>query len=491
MTQSPAPAGALMQQKIIRIDYRQELAIESQRPGWSERYEVSVAFFADALTSGWLSRFVGRHGSDLAVFVSITLHAHPLRGSELKSLMDLNLATAQDEGRLCASVSDTALADELQTRRANIIEATQRLAASRLLRIIDLRPADARTEARHPLQDASGKYLKSKLYVLTGELGIYTKTVQSNSAAIDGVRFPYTAPDGVRKPDTAETETAYGFPPDGERKPYTNIKSFKGGGGGDTSAPQENVDFEDQEIWAYFNAKRGRPHVYSEKEVRALTALRAAGYSQTEIQDGIDRAFARPAKPQNFSLCAAMVRDQPPASMVSEARTKPEPRQPEAASQEPQARLGLPPARPAAAGTQPETGKAALVIPPELEGAVKLLSEAGETLTSAKLARLARMAEAYQAAAAKHGTTAMGWIEKAMTQGLGEAKSSLIGYADTILRRWAKFGPDQEPVSPGAERSPARSAGATRKPASRKTTAADRIARTEEALSNYRRSDGH
>ena len=133
----------------------------------------------------------------------------------------------------------------------------------------------------------------------------------------------------------------------------------------------------------------------------------------------------------------------------------------------------------------------ALDVPPELTEVARILKEHGEALTPAKLARLKRMAQAYQPAAAQSGATAAAWMEQAMTQGLGEAKSSLIGFADTILRRWAQNGPDRVLEKKVQENDQAgQGAGQARKPASGKSTAAERIARTQEALRNYRRPDG-
>ena len=128
-------------------------------------------------------------------------------------------------------------------------------------------------------------------------------------------------------------------------------------------------------------------------------------------------------------------------------------------------------------------------VPPELIEVARILSEHGEALTPAKLARLKRMAEAYHPAAEQYGAAATTWMEQAMTQGLGEAKSSLIGFADTILRRWARQGPDAEAVPPAGQ-APAQSPSRGHKSAAKKSTAAERIARTAEALTNYRRPDG-
>jgi hypothetical protein len=458
-------------QSIIRIEHRQDLTLSSDAPQWSESVQVVVSFFSDALTSGWLGQFCGRHANDLIVLLAIGFHGAPLRGPLLERLIASGAARAEDEGRLCCLASDKALADELRTTRETIGDSTSRLEARQMVTIADLRPLDPATGRRHPLQSESGAYLPSKVYLVSGNISKMIAKSIHRVGKSDTVETGKNAADGVGKSDTADAQTESGNPP--------QIKTLKGGGGEAADPLFANLDFTDQEVWAHFLAKFGKPHDFSAKEVKALANLRAAGYSLGEIQSGIDRAFARPAKPQNFSLCAAMVKDQPPQSAAS-ARTKPESRQPEAASDEPTARQGLPPARSAAAGTQPETGQAALAIPPELEGAVKILREAGETLTGAKLARLVRMAEAYQSAAAKHGATAIAWIERAMTQGLGEAKSSLIGYADTILRRWARTGPDEEPVPP-----------AQSKARTKKTTASDRIARTREALNTYRRPDGH
>ena len=224
-----------------------------------------------------------------------------------------------------------------------------------------------------------------------------------------------------------------------------------------------------------FLEKLDQPHPFSEKELKALAGLRAAGYSQAEILAGIDQTFRHPGGCRHFTFVAARLRNNPPA-VQSEAQPSEGIRPPE-------------PTRELETGTIAD-GKAQ-EVPPELAEVARILKEHGETLTPAKLARLKRMAEAYQPAAAQHDSTAAAWMEQAMTQGLGEAKSSLIGFADTILRRWAQNGPDRVLEKKVQENDQAgQGAGQARKPASGKSTAAERIARTQEALRNYRRPDG-
>ena len=269
-----------------------------------------------------------------------------------------------------------------------------------------------------------------------------------------------------------------GWPPTGPKESGHLIKTLGGGGGGgatEISAPDFSP--EDQAALARFLERLGQPHPFSEKEIKALTGLRAAGYAQAEILAGIDLAFRHPGGCRHFTFVAARLRNNPPA-VQSEAQASEGLRQPE-------------PTRPVETGTMAEAKVLAEAVPPELAEVARILKEHGETLTPAKLARLKRMADAYQPAAAQHDSTAATWMEQAMTQGLGEAKSSLIGFADTILRRWAQNGPDRVLEKKIQENDQAgQGAGQTRKSAPGKFTASERIARTEEALRNYRRPDG-
>ncbi len=270
------------------------------------------------------------------------------------------------------------------------------------------------------------------------------------------------------------------WPPTGPKESGHLIKNLGGGGGGGAAEiSASELSEEDQAALAHFLERLGQPHAFSEKELKALAGLRADGYSQAEILGGIDQAFDRPGGCRHFTFVAARLRNTPPAA-------KPE-------SQTPEGRRQPAPTRKLETGSLAE--ESALDVPPELVEVVRIFSEHGETLTAAKLARLKRMAETYQPAAAQYGATAAIWMGQAMTQGLGEAKSSLIGFADTILRRWAQNGPDGivEKGRPegGSGKAQAGRSGGDRKPVTRKSTAADRIARTEEALANYRRPNGN
>ena len=470
-------------QSIIRIEHRQDLTLASDAPQWSESVQVIVSFFSDALTSGWLGQFCGRHANDLIVLLAIGFHGSPLRGDWLHKLISLGQVKPEDEGRLCCVASDKALADELGTTRETVGASTGRLEARGMVSIVDLRPLDSATGHRHPLQSENGAYLPCKVYLIAGNLSrMLSKSVnrvgkadtagagepgQPGVGKADTVESGKTGPHGVGKADTVHAQTVSG-------KPTQIVKSLIGGGGGDAPLAL-NFSPEDQALLARFLECIGQPHAFSEKELKALAGLRAAGYSQPEILAGVDRAFDRPGRCRHFTFVAALLRNTPPA-----ARPETQPsegvRQPE-------------PTRKLETGSMAAEETLALDVPPELAETVRILREQGETLTEAKLARLQRMVEEYQPAAARHGATAAAWIEKAMTQGLGEARSSLIGYADTILRRWARQGPDAEAVPPAGQ-APAQSPSRGHKSAAKKSTAAERIARTAEALTNYRRPDG-
>ncbi len=417
-------------QRIIRIAYQQELTVEAEQPRWSETFDVSISFFADALTSGWLGQFCGHHGTDLVVLIAIGLHARPLRGEFFQELLGKGLISAADEGRLYATVSDLGLSRELgNVKRDTIAAATQRLARRGLLTICDLRPtAPGDPERRRPLQvGSSHQFTKSKIYIIAGNLSnVLSKDVVRAQLSGTGRSRLQIARAPVSGTDSDPANRAEAVHESG-----TN-KGSPGGGGGVAPDPDFEMTSHFQEAAvAHFAERQGQPVTFSEKESAALRQLQADGYTVDEIRTGIDAAFARPTPPRSFALCARIIRNQPPLTRQP-ASTSPAPEPERAARSQPEAE-----ARHGEADVEPSAR-----LLPELAEAAERLIEAGEALTPARITRLNWMGAQFDEAARARGSTGPAWVTQALAHSLGVAKD-VIPYAQRMLERWRQNGPDQ------------------------------------------------
>lgn len=428
-----------MSNKIIRIEYKQELVWAEDGHGWTENYEVSISVLMEALTSGWLAQFTGHHGGDLAVLFALALHGRPLRGKTLAQLVEIGAAVPADEGRLVATVSDVGLADELKTHRHTIASATERLAASGKLNICYLTVVDANGRPK-PLIAESGQYKPNKMYVLSGEVSrIVNKRVNrvENLDMVGRVENLDTV-GRVENLDTVHARAVSKFSTSRVENPATNIKQA---GAAALSAP----DFSDEALSYFLALKKGK-HLFSEKELKALADLRQRGYTLPEITAGIDKAFARPGGCRHFTLAANIVKDAPPQAV---ARSQPEPTRSESpefrGSSTGEATPRIQPeseTRPRPETTQPE-------IPPELTEVVETFRAYGLAVTPAVVNALKGLSDEYDDAALKHDSTGAAWVTAALTEGQGIADKP-IPYARTILARWAKEGPgtDNRPKAP-------------------------------------------
>ena len=159
---------------VVRIEYLQSLTYQGEEKP-AEAVEVSARVLYDALATGWLREtFTGRsRGTDFLVFLAIALHARPLRGADLELLIQLGVATPEDEGRLYARVTDVGLAEELGIdARQTIAAATKRLEETGLINIL-LLPEDFR--------DSGGQFAGCKAYLISGELTMLRKEIMPAS----------------------------------------------------------------------------------------------------------------------------------------------------------------------------------------------------------------------------------------------------------------------------------------------------------------------
>ncbi len=246
-----------------------------------------------ALSSGWLrENFTGRRGgaSDLIVLITIAMHARPLIGNDLQYLVNLELATQDDEGRLYARVTDLGLSAELGIDRKTIADITNRLSKMEFISIAQI------PENLKDFRDSHGRFGGSKVYILAGDLQarLMSKTVEPLYAPVNhrGALHPTAS---SQSDPTVGSPTPHG----GESHPI-NIKD----------EDEEDDAARATKIFDYFAARKGltdyRP---TAKEQTELEKLLAEDFTLKEIIAAIDVAFERPSKPMQFTLCAAIARD--------------------------------------------------------------------------------------------------------------------------------------------------------------------------------------
>ena len=402
-----------MTDDIIEITYKQTLRHTGEAgKTWSERVRIAVSFLSGALTSGWLRANFSdaRAGgpTDLMVLLGIALHARPLTGDELARLIRLGVATEADEGRMFTWVSDKTLADELGLGRETIAASAHRLQDRNLLSIWEL--DEQLRDQSHQVRRGQSVYVQrgfgvSRFYVLSGDLEQFlSKTVtpiRAASSSTDATRAaPSDTGDLTRAASSRTGAKGASEPVRYHAAPHaasSDTNDLIGGEGGGDAAPL-SVNFSDDDVLGYFLARKGKPHAFSAKELKALADLRTAGYTLDEIKAGIDKAFARPGGCRHFTLCAVIIRDTSPAHLSGPTRSQPESaRPPEDARPLPE----VPTRKPDNGQDKPDD----LTIPPELARPVGIFRGTGEPLTLAKLSRLKLMAEKYHPAASAHGTS--------------------------------------------------------------------------------------
>ena len=170
-------------------------------------------------------------------------------------------------------------------------------------------------------------------------------------------------------------------------------------------------DFSTDPVVAHFKARKSNAYEFAERDYEQLAALRADGYTDEEIQRGIEAAFALPSKPQRFAQCARVTRNQPPAT------GKPAPQ---------------PPANRKVENQKPE-------LLPELTDAAALL-ESIDGNSPSPLAKLKALADGCDAAARKHNSTGPAWTLRAIRLSV-QAKDPLA-YAKAVLDDWIENGPE-------------------------------------------------
>ena len=162
-------------QQVIQFEYRQALAYDSDRPGWSENLDISVRLTSAALTSGWLREHFGGRGNDFMVLLAIVMHARPLDGDDLNLLIRMGMAAPGDRGRLYARVTGMALAEELGMSRNTVRTCARQLVELNLV-------AEQEIPEGIAFRDSHGKFDGDKVYLLSGVVQNWlAKDIQGHS----------------------------------------------------------------------------------------------------------------------------------------------------------------------------------------------------------------------------------------------------------------------------------------------------------------------
>lgn len=382
--------GIAMQNDVLIIEYQQALRYNSDQQRWSEDLDISVRLGAEALTSGWLrDQFGGRGGPlEFITLMAITLHARPLIGAPLQDFIRLQIACAEDEGRMFSLISDAGLADELGLERHTVDAAAERLRDKGLIDIWPL-PKQYRQQ---------GRFSASKVYVLSGQTQrTFVKEITRRSESTEAHRGSLT--------------TTVAAPP----QPHRGSSSSNRGAGTTTNDVVDLVvvaEKEDETIFTHFAARKNEPtYAPTGRDRQALGELRRAGYAPEQIIAGIDAVFDRGDRPRRFAYCARVIQDQPPAQPAAPAAT---------------------PALP----TDP-------VTPAEWQPLVTLLQSAQRDITPDGLTRLRLIAERADEAARKYQTSGLAWLTEAIQRSIGRA-DDVLAYAEAIVTSWIEHGPQSD-----------------------------------------------
>lgn len=194
-----------IESEVLSIRHQQALNLRSGV--LRESRNVEIAFQYDALATGWLAQFGegrGRGRTALLVLIALALHSRPLgleaNEADYRRLLDLDLITAKDRGRLYSRVTDLALAEELNLSRNTIPLALAWLTERRIVTVVTL-PQD--------FEDSQGRFSGNRAYLLAAD-----DFLTLNRPSPTGVNNHVTGPDSSDEnapvpapatPDIAET----------------------------------------------------------------------------------------------------------------------------------------------------------------------------------------------------------------------------------------------------------------------------------------------
>jgi hypothetical protein len=405
----------MTEQRVLQFEYQQSLVQDSERSGWSENVSVSVRLLSEAITSGWYRIQFASRGNDFVILLAIAMHARPLKGEDLKMLVNLHMAEPEDEGRLYARVSDVALAEELGMSRMTIARAEQRLAEDKSIVILEI------PKKLTAFRDSHGRFNGNKVCLIAGD--IQSRFLEKNIEKVNRAAFSSTvdmADDGncaaksATVDDRCETKN-------GRSASNSRINVIEDEGDEEETAALVEA------VFSYFARRKGEPDYHPTiKEQIALEKLIRDGFNSKQIIAGIEAAFLRPSRPKYFTHCAAITRDL--IRYQQETRT-PETCQPEIRKPE------------ALEGTDQLLCFDTAVIDSHLVRAVEVYRSSGREITNDLLARFRLMAARSDQAARAIGATGGDWLVGALTCALGVAQPrNLLNYADAVLSDWISNG---------------------------------------------------
>jgi len=251
---------------ILKLVYEQTIIADASDQLVEMRPGTHLELGYEAIQRNWFKR-LAPNWIDLAILLSVGLHARPLIGADLQLLMDFGLATINDAGRLYARVTDVGLADILTCHRDTVRHAAERLNARGLLRTVDLPPN---------FRDSRGTFAGNTAYLLTGQV----LTSPNHRAGLAGTVRPSRA-------GLAGT------------KNLTMSFTPPGGGGANSPAPAEGVSGETASILdtaAGTDESTGEPSGNSQVAHHGQTAIDGAAGQQAHrllraIWDRLDQAI--------------------------------------------------------------------------------------------------------------------------------------------------------------------------------------------------------
>jgi hypothetical protein len=296
-------------QQVIRFEYLQSLAWQAENR-WSEQVEARVTLTDAAFSSGWLRQhFTGQKGgaTDFVILIAIVMHARPLKGDDLQYLVNLGMATAADEGRLYARITDKGLADELGIHRTTVAKSANRLAEASFITILDI------PEHLTSFRDSHGQFAGSKVYLLSGELEQFLPKAL-HARPTHRVALSDTDGDGLTATVTPENEATVSLEPT-HRVSLTDTNKRLKDRGGEEVFKQIAPEI----VFSHFAQLRGQDYVPNDKDRATLETLEAEGYATDEILAAMQRAAAnldgtlRVAR--TFAYVIPEIRRQPPENL--------------------------------------------------------------------------------------------------------------------------------------------------------------------------------
>ena len=404
-----------MKKRSFIIRYEQWLEEFEDRPGWSEKKEISVKVTSDALTSRWLAEF--DQPLDYLVLTVIGLHARPMTLDDVEEFKQFGLVTQQDVGRLFTYVTNETLAIELNKDRKTIAASTYRLAERGILVVRSLPKPEASDQIR-----SRGKFRGNKIYILSGDIAI--KKEVEERAETHRVQFLDTV-----KPESASivpknwTHRVESFP--------TNIDDdLKEDEGEDRPAPIFDTEDYPETIRAIFaELTQKADYELTPGDLKAITRLSKLHTTLDEVRQGIHDILDSGKKPKTFAYCAPQVETicQNRPTERHHPNAKPTTPRPTTAGQSETATDTRQPNT-----TQPTTE----TIPAELQTSVDIFKQlTGNTPTSEQIGVMKSLALLADKAAGKTGETGAQWLYAALYEcSIRDGIRYPLRYAATTIR---------------------------------------------------------